>query len=121
MIDRIKGNFTPFKQGEQVWLDNKNLCLPYENQKLSPKREGPFKIKKVLGPLTYELDLPKKWKIHPVFHASLLRCFIETDAHGPNYPGETADLADGETEYDIEAILDSHKPRDRRIPIEYLI
>src|SRR3954454_24995748 len=66
MMERFPGKFTGFKVGQKMWLDTKNLKMPYENRKLSPKREGPFKIKKVLGPLTYQLDIPSTWKIHPV-------------------------------------------------------
>ena len=42
------------------------------SQKMAPKWEGPFQIKEVLGPVTYQLKLPEPWKIHKVFHATLL-------------------------------------------------
>ncbi|KAK1218029.1 hypothetical protein PQX77_019294, partial [Marasmius sp. AFHP31] len=45
----------------------------------------------------------------------------ETDAHGPNYPGQPPELLPEDTEYEVEEILDSRKPDDRRIPIEYYI
>ena len=35
---------------------------------MAPKREGPFEIEDVLGPVTYQLKLPESWKIHKVFH-----------------------------------------------------
>jgi hypothetical protein len=41
-------------------------------KKIAPKMEGPFKIKEVLGPVTYRLKLPETWRIHDVFHAILL-------------------------------------------------
>jgi hypothetical protein len=41
------------------------------HKKIAPKREGPFEIDEVLGPVTYSLKLPKTWKIHDVFHAIL--------------------------------------------------
>jgi len=31
-----------FKVGDQVWLDGKNLVLPYQSNKLAPRRQGPF-------------------------------------------------------------------------------
>jgi len=34
-----------FKVGDQVWLDGKNLALPYQSNKLMPRRQGPFAIK----------------------------------------------------------------------------
>ena len=33
-----------FKAGDRVWLEGKNLKLPYQNLKLAPKRFGPFNI-----------------------------------------------------------------------------
>ena len=46
---------------------------------------------------------------------------METDSHGPNRKVEPPELLPEETEYDVEAILDSRKPEDKRIPIEYYI
>ena len=61
-----------FKTGDRVWLEGKNLKLPYQNLKLAPKRYGPFKIIQVISPVAYQLDLPPSWTVHNVFHASLL-------------------------------------------------
>ena len=91
--------------GEQVWLEGRNLLLPYGSAKLAPRRHGPFKIIKVISPVAYELELPLQWKIHPVFHASLLTPYIETSAHGPNYTRPPPDLVEGEVEWEVEAIL----------------
>src|SRR5438132_14235989 len=41
MIERHPNQFIPFKKGDRVWLDTKNVKMPYENRKLIPKREGP--------------------------------------------------------------------------------
>ena len=45
--------------GDRVWLEGKNLKLPYQNLKLAPKRYGPFKISRVISPVAYQLDLPR--------------------------------------------------------------
>ncbi|KAD4180225.1 hypothetical protein E3N88_28816 [Mikania micrantha] len=34
---------------------------------------GPYQIKRVIGPVAYELGLPPTARIHPVFHVSLLK------------------------------------------------
>jgi hypothetical protein len=60
MADRRKSTFTPFKEGDQVWLDSRNLKTIY-HKKMKPKREGPFEITEVLGPVTYRLKLPTSW------------------------------------------------------------
>jgi Integrase zinc binding domain/Integrase core domain/RNase H-like domain found in reverse transcriptase len=76
MAERIKSNFTPFKKGQMVWLDSRHLKTNY-HKKMAPKREGPFEIEEVLGPVTYQLKLPESWRIHKVFHAVLLRPYRE--------------------------------------------
>ncbi|KAJ8454593.1 hypothetical protein ONZ51_g12939 [Trametes cubensis] len=108
MRDRFKGKFAQFKKGQKVWLEGKNLQLAYASRKLAPKREGPFVITEVLGPVTYRLELPKHWKVHPVFHACFLTPYKENDTHGPNYTRPPPDLINGEEEYEVEAIV-GHK------------
>ena len=60
MADRRKNTFTPFKKGDKVWLDTRNMKTSY-HKKMTPKREGPFEIEDVLGPVTYRLKLPNTW------------------------------------------------------------
>jgi hypothetical protein len=67
MAERIKLNFNPFKKGQMVWLDSRHLKTNY-HKKMAPKREGLFKIKEVLGPVTHQLKLLESWQIHKVFH-----------------------------------------------------
>ena len=71
MTERRKSTFIPFKTGDKVWLDTWNLKTNH-HKKIGPKREGPFEITKVIGPVTYQLRLPGAWKIHNVFHTTLL-------------------------------------------------
>lgn len=104
MSERNKNRIAPFEKGQRVWLEAKNLKLPY-SKKISSKREGPFIIEEVMGPVTYKLKLPARWRIHNVFHATLLTPFIETEAHGPNFLNPELELVDGEEEYEVEAIL----------------
>ena len=88
--------------------------------KLSPKRHGPFKIGKVLSPITYQLELPPQWKIHDVFHADLLTPYHESELHGPNFTKPPPDLIDREEEYEVEEILQSRK-YGRQRKVQYLI
>ena len=96
--------FTPFKKGQKVWLDSRNLKTLY-HKKIGPKHEGPFKIEEVLGPVTYRLKLPDTWRIHNVFHAVLLWPYTETEAHRNNYPQPLPDLQEGEEVYVVKRIL----------------
>ncbi|EEB88728.1 hypothetical protein MPER_13264 [Moniliophthora perniciosa FA553] len=103
---RLNGQkFDTFEQGQKVWVEGTNLHIGYPSKKLSPKREGPFKISKVLGPITYQLDLPKQWKVHNVFHAGLLSPYKETEAHGPSFTEPPPDLINDIKEYEVEAII----------------
>jgi hypothetical protein len=117
MMGRTKRDLPTFRENDQVWLDARNLKVK-GLQKLLAKREGPFKIEKVLGPVTFQLKLPDRWKIHPVFHAGLLTPFVENETHGPNFLRPHAELVEGEEEYLVEAIV-GHRRRGRTI--EYLI
>src|SRR5260370_16509288 len=94
-----------FKVGDQVWLDAKNLRLPYQTTKLAPKRHGPFRITKEISPVAYQLSLPALWAIHDVFHASLLLPYQENTIHGPNFSKPPPDLIQGAEEYDVEHLV----------------
>ena len=97
--------FTPWKVGDKVWLEGKNLRLHYPTRKLAPQQEGPFEISQVISPLAYRLRLLPMWKIHDVFHASLLLTYRETAEHGPNYVNPPPEEIDGEEEYEVTEIL----------------
>jgi hypothetical protein len=91
-----------------VWLDAQNLKTNYHT-KMAPRREGPFKILEVLGPLTYKLELPKSWHIHNTFHAVLLMPYVETEVHGPNFTQPPPEIENDEERYEIETILRHRK------------
>jgi hypothetical protein len=117
----VKHRDTPkYKEGDQVWLEGKNLRINQPTAKLAPRRHGPFKIIQVMSAVNYRLELPTQWSIHPVFHIDLLTPYRETTMHGPNFTRPTPELIDGEEEYSVEKILDSrHFGRRRRL--QYLV
>ena len=55
-----------------VYLYRINIKIKRPSDKLDHTKLGPFKIKEKLGLVTYELELPKGMRIHPVFYISLL-------------------------------------------------
>ena len=79
-----------------MWLEAMNLRLNDPSRKLAPKRQA------------YQLCLPPTWKIHVVFHASLLSSYTETEMHGPNFSKQLLDLIGTEKEYKVEQII-SHQ------------
>ena len=113
MAERISRNFRPFQKGDKVWLEGKNLNTGDPYKKLKPKREGPFTITEVLSTWTYRLDLPPQWRIHPVFHTSLLSPYEENEAHGPSYTLPPPEEVEGQEEFEVEAIL-AHRGQGAR-------
>ena len=109
-----------FKEGDQVWLEARNLALPYQTRELAPKRHGPFAITEQVSPVAYRLALPLTWTIHDVFHALLLTPYHETKEHGVNYNRPPPEMVDGEEEYEVEAIM-GHRFFGRGHKLQYLV
>jgi hypothetical protein len=107
-LNRVAQNSTPdtphWTKGQKVWLNVKNLMLPYGTIKLAPRRHGPFIIEEVRSPVVYHLRLPPQWNIHPIFHTSLLTPYIKTMEHSENYSRPPPDMIEGEEQYEVEAI-----------------
>jgi hypothetical protein len=96
-----------FEEGEQVWLEGRNLKTHHPTAKLVPRQYSPFPITKKLSPVTYRLMLPLSMKIHHIFHVDLLTRYRETKAHGPNFEHPPPDIIDGEPEWEVEKIIKS--------------
>ena len=117
----VKHQDTPkYKVGDYVWLDGCNLRTEQPTSKLGPQRHGPFVIAQVMSPISYRLQLPHQWCIHPVFHINMLTPYRETKTHGENYQRPPPELIDNKEEYEVEAILDSQRFRRGR-KLQYLI
>ena len=84
MKERITSKFTPWKIGDKVWLETTNLHMN-RPKKFQMKQSGPFEVEEIVSHTAFRLCIPPQWKIHPVFHASLLMTYRETSEHGPNF------------------------------------
>ena len=104
MKEWITSKYTPWKVGDKVWLETTNLHMNGP-KKLQMKRTSPFEIEEVISQMAFRLCIPSQWRIHPVFHASLLTTYKEMPEHGPNFLRPPPDLIDGEEEYEVEAVL----------------
>ena len=117
----VKHRDTPkYAAGDRVWLDGWNLKTDQPTSKLATRRHGPFAIAQVMSPISYRLELPHQWRIHPVFHTDLLTPYRETKMHGENYQRPPPELVDNEEEYKVEAILDS-RVFGRGRKLQYLV
>ena len=109
-----------FKEHDLVWLEGTNIHTTHPKAKLAPRRHGPFKVISST-PTNTKLALPKSWRVHPVFHNSLLTPYKETTAHGPNFTRPPPEIVEGEDEhYEVETVLQS-RPSPNRRGIQYLV
>ena len=65
-------------------------------------------------------DLWKQKRLHPVFHASLLTPYKETEEHGAHFLEPPPDIIEGEEEYEVEQVLDSRQAGRKR-QLQYLL
>ena len=93
---------------EKVWLNSKYIIIK-QNQKLETKFFDPFQILHLIGKQAYKLDLLIKWKIHNIFHMSLLN--QDTTSKGRMnelFPEPESKFDTGNNkEYEVKAIKDS--------------
>ena len=113
MKARYDSNHKPIslKEGSQVYLRlHRGYKIPgLDNRKLSHQRVGPFTVKKAVGPLAYELDLPATMRIHPVISIAHLEPLPSEedpfDRPWPENPPPVSAVDDDAPEYEIERLL----------------
>lgn len=112
-----------FDLGAQVLLSTSHLKLRNSKDtsttaKLLPRRVGPFTVLERIGKAAYKLKLPDGWRVHPVYHVSLLKPYQTDGRVQPPLPN----LIDGEVYFLIDRIL-AHRvvKRGRKAIHEYLI
>jgi Chromo (CHRromatin Organisation MOdifier) domain len=93
--------------GQKVWLEGTNLKTSHLTKKLAPKQYGLFPITDVISPIVYHLTLPPTWKIHNIFHVSLLTPYKEIEEHGMNFAKPPPELIEEQEEYKVEQVLAS--------------
>ena len=108
------------KVRDWVWLKAKHLALPYASAKLAPKCHGPFQITKEISLVAYQLQLPRAWTIHNMFHSSLLTPYKETCKHRAQFQCPPPELIGNEEEYKVEQII-NHRHYGKCCQLQYLI
>jgi hypothetical protein len=114
----MPSRFEPYHAGDKVWLEGHNLTTMPPSAKLAPRCYSPFPITCVISQTSYQLKLPSQWKIHNVFHATLLTLYKETPLNGKQYQEPTPDLIDGQPEWELESILCVRRWRNQ---LQYLV
>ena len=57
-----------------AWLSTEHLPLVFGlSGKLANRFIGPHKVIKQINPVSFKLELPLSWRMHPVFHCSQLK------------------------------------------------
>jgi hypothetical protein len=121
VIKNKKGtNYKPYQEMDRVWLKATNLKMTHPTAKLAPKWYGPFMIKKKVSDVVFQLELPHQWKVHDVFHASLLTPYVETKLHSPNYPEPPPEIIEGDAKFEIEQIVGLRRIGKRKM-LQYKI
>jgi hypothetical protein len=103
------------KERDKVYLIQRNIQTKRLSTKLDHKKLGPFKIKKVIRLVNYELVLPKTINIYLVFYISLLEPVLLGVLL---VPATEIELVNPNIEYKVEKILDHKQIRNY---IKYLV
>ena len=110
--DRRRVEGPTLKEGDKTYLLRKNIKTTRPSSKLDWKKLGPFRIKRIISKVNYELELPKESGVYPVFHVSLL------EPAPPNAELETQLNLEDERQYIVQKILDERKTKNGT---EYLV
>jgi len=114
-----------YQVGDLVMLNGRNIKTRHPSKKLDHKNHGPFQIEKIVSLLAVRLMLPRKWKIHNVFHVSLLESYRTSEHQAPLDPSKVlreADDIEQSQEYDVEEVMSSvERGRGNNIRILYLV
>ena len=93
-----------FSVGDLVLLSTQNLRLKGIPHKLQWKFCGLYRILERIGTQAYRLKLPDPWRIHPMFHISLLKQWRESLLQQAPRDVELED-ADRPEYFEVEKIL----------------
>ena len=86
----------------------RNIKTRRRLKKLDHKNHGPFQIERIVSLLAVRFTLPRKWKIHNIFHVSLLEPYQTSEHRAPPDPSKIlreADDIEQSEEYDVDEVM----------------
>ena len=95
-----------------VMLAARNLRQWRLSRKLSDWYLGSFRIINILGTQAYKLKLSENWKIHSVFHVSLLKPYVWKKGENP-LNDNSSELINDMKEWSVKAILNKKKAKGK--------
>ena len=108
-----------YKPGDVVWLNASNIPSQRPSKKLDHKYLGPYKVVKKVGASAYQLSSQGQSTRHATFNEQYLKPFRK--GIYPSQiarPAPPAEIVDGEEEWEVEEIKDSHYSRGQ---LQYLV
>ncbi|MCO5578432.1 hypothetical protein L7F22_032274 [Adiantum nelumboides] len=116
-----------FNEGDMVLLyvaSHRYKTVKSVFSKLRPRFYGPFKIIKKNSVVSYKLELPPSWgKLHPTFHISWLKQYIQGDSPVPELSSYVPEIEDEHVILVPEMILDVRQKETtrRKLTTEFLV
>ena len=112
--------------GDRIMLNAKNMRTKPPTKKLSTKLYGPFNVMEKRANRAFKLEIFPRWKIHPIFHVSLLVPYRHSNRPGREQPPREPEEIDGDLEWEVERIVKSEiityiRTRRRMQEIRYFV
>ncbi|PKI46790.1 hypothetical protein CRG98_032827 [Punica granatum] len=120
-----KRRHVEYSVGDLVLVKLHNILRHKDVHKgLTRGYEGPFQVLQCVGNMSYKVELPKKLKLHPVFHVSMLKPFQEDKEDSSRAESSRAPIGAKATyDQDVKQVLADRVVRKRwcKPKHEYLI
>jgi hypothetical protein len=71
-VNKLKLENPRLRERDIIYLLRRNIKITRLSNKLDSKKIGPFKIKRNIRDISFELQLPLIIRIYPIFYVSLL-------------------------------------------------
>ena len=111
-----------FDVGQWVMVSTRNMRMKgsktVRRKKLTAKFAGPFRVRRKIGAVAYDLELPAHSKIHPVFHVGLLKEFYSDKYRAAEAP--VVEFEDGEEYATMKQIIEERKAGKAKLT-QYLV